>query len=76
MKVEWLRMDETELICMGEIGDKGVHVVVIDFLSAPLLTATKRKTSENSLSKDDETVWRFAIAREIKKLNDQMNKKQ
>ncbi len=62
-------MDETELICMGKIGDNGVHVVVIDFLSAPLLTATKRKTSKNSLSKDDETVWRLAIAKEIKKLN-------
>jgi hypothetical protein len=62
-------MDETELICMSQIGDKGVRVMMIDFLSAPLLTATKRKSSKNSLSKDDETVWRLAIAREIKKLN-------
>jgi hypothetical protein len=61
-------MDEIELIFMGKIG-YDVHVVVIDFLSAPLPTATKRKISENSLSKDDETVWRLAIAKEIKKLN-------
>ena len=62
-------MDETELICMSQIGDRVVRVMVIDFLSAPLVTATKRKTSNNSLSKDDETMWRLAIAKEIKKLN-------
>jgi hypothetical protein len=58
-------MDETELVCIGEISRFGSHAVVIDFLSAPSVVATKRKTSNNSLSQNDENVWRFALAKEI-----------
>ena len=67
-------MDETELICVGDIPFFGASIVVIDFLSTPPTETpepeTGRPTSSGSLSNGDEAMWRLTIAKEIsEKLN-------
>ena len=70
-------MDETALICVGEIPyiDTRVSItnhqspaydrmVVIDFL-APAMKETKRKTSSGPLSNGDSTSGRFTLAKQI-----------
>jgi hypothetical protein len=60
-------MDETTLICFGQIPSVGQHVVmmVIDFLSTASTADIKLKTSNRSLLNGCKSAWRFAIAEMI-----------
>jgi hypothetical protein len=58
-------MDETELICVGDIPYFGASIVVIDFLSTPQNMETVKTTSSASLSNSNATAWRLTIAKEI-----------
>jgi len=60
-------MDETELICFGQIPSVGQHgvMMVIDFLSTASTTDIEQKTSSGSPLRGFKSAWRFAIAEMI-----------
>ena len=74
MKVRWFEMDETELICNGQIPEfypltnqslpfMMSFLVMIDFLFTPVTKGTEK--SSGPCSNDDASAWRFAVAKEI-----------
>ena len=74
MKLTWLEMDETELICNGHIPEFTYqftnqsytvipYLVTVDFLSTPATKGIEK--SSGTCSNDEAAAWRFAVAKEI-----------